>query len=340
MMFLCLLNFVIPGQINGSSMEPPSTAPGEKSAPGRSSRTKSAQALWSDPEQLTQFGTLEIVSQLIVEGYMTGLHKSPFKGSSIEFVEHRQYYPGDEIRHIDWRAYGKTGRYHIKEFEDETNLHCYLLVDASGSMGYTGAHLAKFDYARFIAAAFGYLLVRQRDAVGLVTWDTEIKHRLEPSTRAAGFRRICEALGKCQVGGETSLSGVLEAFVPTMKRRSLVVIVSDGFDHPDHFMKALRQLRHARHEVILLQVLAPEEFEFPFHRPTEFRSLESAGQRLLVDPHRLREVYRTQFRDFLAEIERRSAEIGVDFHRLRVDEPLGQSLGGFLARRSGRQTVR
>ena len=146
-----------------------------------------------DPTALARFGQLEVVARLVVEGYMIGQHKSPFKGSSIEFVEHRQYYPGDEVRHIDWRAYGKTGRYFVKEFEDETNLRCYLLLDASGSMGYAGRTLSKFDYARQLTAALGYLLLHQRDALGAITFDTQVRDRLEPSSKPQNFARLIDS---------------------------------------------------------------------------------------------------------------------------------------------------
>src|SRR5690606_33683550 len=147
-----------------------------------------------DPTALARFGRLEVVAKLVVEGYMIGQHKSPFKGTSVEFVEHRQYYPGDEVRHIDWRAYGKTGKYYIKEFEDETNLRCYLLVDGSGSMGFKASTLSKFDYARQLAAALGYLLIGQRDSVGLITFDTRVRDRVEPSSKPQTFARLIDVL--------------------------------------------------------------------------------------------------------------------------------------------------
>src|SRR5262245_12244995 len=186
-----------------------------------------------DPTALARFGNREVVVRLVVEGYMMGQHKSPFKGSSIEFVEHRQYYPGDEIRHIDWRAYGKTGRYYIKEYEDETNLRCYLLVDASGSMAYAGETLSKYDYARHVAASLGYLLLAQRDAAGLVTFDTKVRDRFDPSTNPKNFQLLVQMLENRQPGRETSLASVIEQVAPTLKRRSLIVLLSDCFDSLD-----------------------------------------------------------------------------------------------------------
>ncbi|MCA9070898.1 MAG: DUF58 domain-containing protein, partial [Planctomycetaceae bacterium] len=177
-----------------------------------------------DPTALAKFGKLDVVAKLVVEGFMMGQHKSPFKGSSIEFVEHRQYYPGDEIRHIDWRAYGKTGKYYIKEFEDETNLRCYLLVDASGSMGFGESTLTKFDYARYLAASLGYLLLGQRDATGLITFDNKIRDRFDPSANAQNFQRITDLLERRKPGRETSLAHVFERILPMIKRRSWLVV--------------------------------------------------------------------------------------------------------------------
>jgi uncharacterized protein (DUF58 family) len=290
-----------------------------------------------DPSALAKFGKLEVVTRLIVEGFIMGQHKSPFKGASIEFVEHRQYYPGDEIRHIDWRAYGKTGKYYIKEYEDETNLRCYLLIDASGSMSYAGGTLSKFEYVRQLGAALGYLLLSQRDAVGLVTFDTRIQDRIEPTTSPHNFPRLTALLEARETGGETSLGEVFSTLIPTIKRRSLIVILSDCFDNIESISAALKQFRHHRHEVVLFQVIAPEEEEFPFSKPTQFRNLEKAGHRLLVDPHRLREHYLKQFRDYLSRLETQCGTIGVDYHLFRTSDPYHLALGTYLDARVRRK---
>jgi len=303
----------------------------------RSVSPKATEAPLDDPTALAHFGKLEMVARLIVEGYMMGLHKSPFKGASVEFVEHRQYYPGDEIRHIDWRAYGKTGRYYVKEFEDETNLRCYLFVDASGSMGYAGRTLSKFDYARSLAAALGHLLLSQRDATGLITFDTKVRDRIEPSANAQNFRWLVNALENRRPGGETSLAKVFEQLQSTIKRRSLIVIFSDCFDNLDALTGALGQFRHSRHELILFQIVAPEEEEFPFSKPTQFRSLEQSGFRKLVDPHQLRAHYRQRYVEFSEELTRRLGSIGVDYQKLLTNEPYHTALGTFLSARAARK---
>jgi len=296
-----------------------------------------SEAPLQDPSALAKFGKLEVVARLVVEGYIMGMHKSPFKGSSIEFVEHRQYYPGDEIRHIDWRAYGKTGKYYIKEYEDETNLRCYLIVDASGSMGYSGRTISKYVYAQYLASALGYLLLQQRDATGLITFDTKVRDRFNPSSNPHNFQRLTKMLDARKTGGETSISAVFERILPTIKRRSLVVVISDCFDRIDPLCTALKLFRHSRHEVLLFHVVAPEEEEFPFSRPTQFRNLEIAGHRKLVDPHQLRAQYLKQYGEFCEELARRSRTVGVDYQKIRTDEPYHIALGRFLDSRTRRK---
>ena len=298
------------------------------------------QAPVQDPTALARFGKLEVVARLVVEGYLMGQHKSPYKGASIEFVEHRQYYPGDEIRHIDWRAYGKTGKYYVKEYEDETNLRCWLLVDGSGSMAYAGQTLSKFDYGRSLAACLGYLLLKQRDAAGLITFDTQVRDRFEPSTSPQSFQRLVQMLDGRKPGGETSLAGVFEQVVPTIGRRSLIVILSDCFDRIEPLATALKQFRHARHEVVLFHIVAPEEEDFPFSKPTQFRSLERSGQRVLVDPLQLRAHYRKRYREFCTELVRLCGTIGVDYQKMLTSEPYQTALGAFLDARTRRKRKR
>ena len=304
---------------------------GEMSTP-----TSSTPVPINDPTALAKFGNLDFVARLVVEGYMIGQHKSPFKGASVEFVEHRQYYPGDEIRHIDWRAYGKTGKYYIKEFEEETNLRSYLLVDGSGSMGYRGATLSKFDYARQVAAALGYLLLSQRDAVGLMTFDTKVRERIDPATHPHTFRRITGALQNWQTGNETSLAEVFAATRPLLKRRSLLILLSDFFDDASKLAEAIKQFRHARHEVVMLQIVAPEEEDFPFSKPTLFHSLELETHRLLVDPHRLRSIYLEQYRAHNAELARIAGAAGADYQKIVTTEPYHKVLGAYLDSRTRR----
>src|SRR5436309_1697536 len=245
-------------------------------------------ALSFDPSLLAKYGRLTMVARTVVEGFLSGVHKSPYKGFSVEFAEHRQYYPGDEIRHIDWRAFGKTDRYYIKEFEEETNLKAHLVLDASGSMAYRGRGVSKFAYAQYVAASLAYLMLHQLDAVGLVVHDTRVRHHLPARANAKQMPLLFDALEKTEPRGETALAPLWHELAARLKRRGLVVLLSDCFGQVGPLLQALRRLRHQGQEVLLFHVLAPEEIDFPFSQWTQFRSLETAGHRLLVDPGRLR----------------------------------------------------
>jgi len=289
-----------------------------------------------DPSALARFGRLELIARLVVEGVMSGLHKSPFKGFSVEFAEHRQYGPGDEIRHIDWRALGKTDRYFVKEYEEETNLKAYLVLDTSGSMGYAGRTASKFEHARQLAAALAYLMISQRDAVGLVTLDTEPRAMIPPRSAPGHFSVLCRALERAVVGGEAPLSGLLDSLAGRIKRRGLIVVLSDGFDRPGDLASALRHLRHRRHEVLFLHVLAPEEEEFPFRRPSRFRDSEDAANTLRVNPSAIRAAYLGRFHAYCRDLAEAVRGMDADYHKVSTGSTIEQALLDCLAARSGR----
>jgi uncharacterized protein (DUF58 family) len=289
-----------------------------------------------DPSAVERFGRLELLARLVVEGVMSGLHRSPFKGFSVEFAEHRQYGPGDEIRHIDWRAFGKTDRYYVKEYEEETNLKAYLVVDTSGSMGYAGRTVSKLEYARQLAAGLAYLMISQRDAVGLITFDSAVRSMIPALSAPSHFSILCKSLSDAHVGGEAPLSGILHSLAERIRRRGLVIILSDGFDKLDDLTSALRHLRHRRHEVIFFHVLAPEEEEFPFRRPARFRNLENQDHRLLVDPAAMRKAYLEKFHAFCAALTENTRAMGADFHKASTAAPLDQTILDYLATRTSR----
>jgi uncharacterized protein (DUF58 family) len=277
------------------------------------------------------------VARNLVEGFLTGVHKSPYKGFSVEFAEHRQYYPGDEIRHIDWRAYGKTDRYYVKEYEEETNLKAYLLVDASGSMGYAGKHPAKFAFAQYVAASLAYLMLHQRDAVGLTLHDTHVRTVIKPRANSKHLLHVIRALEFARPGGETALAPLWHRIADQIKQRSLVIILSDCFEQAPALLKALQHFRHKKHEVLLFHILAPEEIEFPFKKWTQFKNLELASHRLLVDPQRLRKEYLKNFEAFCAELRDAAGKTQVDYHLLRTDASVERALGIYLTRRQRRR---
>jgi uncharacterized protein (DUF58 family) len=290
-----------------------------------------------DPTSLARYGRLALVARNLVEGFLTGAHKSPYKGFSVEFAEHRQYYPGDEIRHIDWRAYGKTDRYYIKEYEEETNLRAHLLVDASGSMAYGGKGPTKFEYAQRVAASLAYLMLHQRDAVGLVTHDTQIRQRIPPKSSSKHLLKLLHALELTQPGGETALAPLWDHVALQATRRGMIVILSDCFEDVPRLLRALRHFRYKRHEVVLFHVLHPDELEFPFKKWTQFRNLEVAGDKRLVDPQRLRRDYKKNFDLFCSELRQACGLAQVDYHLLCTDMPVDRALGVYLSKRQARR---
>jgi len=289
-----------------------------------------------DPTELRKYGGLTLVARNLVEGFLTGVHKSPYKGFSVEFAEHRQYYPGDEIRHIDWRAYGKTDRYYIKEYEEETNLKAHLLVDASGSMAFKGGgkNKSKLQYAQYVAASLAFLMLHQRDAVGLVIHDTRLRRLIPAKASSKHLLRIIRTLEETRPGGETALAPIWHDLAGhQLRRRGMIVVLSDCFDDVERLLNALQHFRHKRHEVLLFHILAPEEIEFPFRRWTQFRNLERNAEKLLVDPNRLRSEYLKNFQAFCTTLKERAGGMRIDYHLLRTDQPVERALGVYLTRR-------
>jgi uncharacterized protein (DUF58 family) len=296
-------------------------------------------------ESLERISRLELIARGVVEGFITGKHQSPYKGTSIEFAEHRQYVPGDDIRSLDWRVFGKSDRYYIKQFKEETNLRATILLDASGSMNYRG-HLAapvddeivsKFDYARYLAAAMTYLLINQQDAVGMTTFDTGIKHYLPSRSNARHMRLLLETLDSLEPGGETSLATIFHEIAERIRRRSLVIVISDLFDDPEELIKALHHFRFRRHEVILMHVMAEEELTFPFESWSDFRDLENQSIHEELDPQTVRADYLDQVRGFVNQIELACGQMEIDYVPMNTRVPFDLALSGFLATRRSLQ---
>ncbi len=287
-----------------------------------------------DPEVLAKLGTLHLRVRAITEGILTGLHKSPHHGASVEFAEHKEYAPGDEIRHIDWKAYAKFDKYYVKRFEQETNLRAYLVVDASGSMGYRGAEgrMTKLEYASALAASLAYLLVRQQDAAGLVLAQGGGVRAVPPRAAASHLSALVDTLAAARAEGETHLSSAVDWVVEHAPRRALVVVLSDLFDAEERVVKRLAQLGRRKHEVTVFHVLDPAEIEFPFEDPTLFLSMEDARS---VETHArdVRRGYLEVLRRWLDEVRRAAAEADLDYGLCRTDRPLDEVLLPFLARR-------
>jgi len=287
-----------------------------------------------DPAVLAKLGTLRLRVRAVTEGVLTGLHRSPHHGQSIEFAEHKEYAPGDEIRHIDWKAYGKFDKYYVKRFEQETNLRAYLVVDASGSMGYRGRPeaLSKLEYASALAASLGYLLVRQQDAAGLLVVQGAIAEAIPPRAAASHLAPLLEALEAARPEGETRLGAAVDWVIERAPRRASVVLFTDLMDRDEKVVKRLAQLGRRKHDVTIFHVLDPAELEFPFDDPTLFLSMEDDRQ---VEAHGrdVRKGYLEVLGRWLDETKRTAAEADVDYVLARTDRPLDEVIVPFLARR-------
>jgi uncharacterized protein (DUF58 family) len=286
-----------------------------------------------DPLTLAKVRGLELQARLVVEGYLSGQHKSPYHGFSVEFAQHREYVPGDDIKHIDWKVYGRTGRFYLKQYEEETNLVCWILLDVSDSMRY-GSHegLTKYDYACVSAAALAYLVLHQADAIGFVTFDEQVRHFLKPSTQRSHLKQMVRVMNQ-GVGREKSHIGPLfHDLAERINRRSIIFVLSDMFDEVPEVLSGLQHLRHKRHEVVLWHILDHAELTFPFQEATLFRGLEQYPE-LLTDPRSLRQSYLEQFEMFLHELKRGCRDQNIDYVQLRTDTPLNVALSSYLAHR-------
>ena len=287
-----------------------------------------------DPAVLARLATLKLRVRAVAEGVLSGLHRSPHHGQSVEFAEHKEYTPGDEIRHIDWKAYAKFDKYYVKRFEQETNLRAWLLVDASGSMGYRGAEgrLTKLEYASALAGTLAYLLVRQQDAAGLAVFSGSVTRAIAPRAEPSHVSAILETLEGLAAGGETRLASAVDFLVERAKRRSGVFVFSDLMDPNERVLKLVAELRRRRHEVTLFHVLDPAEIEFPFDEPTLFLSMED-GRSVEARGRDVKKGYLDLVRRWLEETRRFSAEADLEYVLARTDTALDDVLVPFLARR-------
>ncbi|MCX7050108.1 MAG: DUF58 domain-containing protein [Candidatus Sumerlaeota bacterium] len=285
------------------------------------------------PEDLQTIGNLEIVARQVVEGFCAGLHRSPHKGFSVEFRQHRSYVPGDEIRHIDWKVFGKSDRFYIREYEEETNLRATLLVDKSGSMAYGSGKITKFDYAVRTAACLAYLMLRQADGVGLVTFDDKMGEYIPSRSRAGHLRVLLDTLTACKPGKETELGKVFHELAPRLHRRGLLIVLSDCFGDVPELMSALAHFRHARHEIIIFQIWDRAELDFPFKQWTRFDSLEDVNIKRMVDPASLRRGYMENLNKFREDLRVGCYNNHIDLVPLVTDEPYAASLAHYLTMR-------
>ncbi len=287
-----------------------------------------------DPEVLARLGNLRLRVRAIAEGVLAGLHRSPHHGQSVEFAEHKEYAPGDDVRRIDWKAYGKFDKYYVKRFEQETNLRAYLVVDASGSMGYRGKPeaLSKLEVASALAASLAYLLFRQQDAAGLVLVGDQVKVAIPPRASASHLGPLVEALEGAKAEGPTRLAAAVDWIIERAPRRSSVLVFTDLMDQDEAVLRRIAQLGLRRHDVTLFHVLDPAELEFPFDDPTLFLSMED-GRQVEANGRDVRKGYLEVFGRWLADVRRTTAEADVDYQLCRTDRPVDEVLLPFLARR-------
>jgi uncharacterized protein (DUF58 family) len=282
-----------------------------------------------DPEVLQEVGSLELVAREVVEGLHVGMHKSPLRGFSTEFAQHRPYVPGDDLRHLDWRVYARTGRYYLKLYEAETNLTANLLLDASSSMRYASGAVSKLEYAKFMAASLAYLIVKQRDAAGLGVFDDALRTFVEPKTAMSIVRNIAVALEETNDVPRTDVAGILHEFARRMPRRGFVMLFSDLFDHVDEFLGGLDHLRFSGHNVTVFHILDPHELTFPFDGSCRFKGLEQDGE-VVTQPKRIRAAYLEELRRFLREVKTACERSHVDYVLVDTSRPVQEVISAYL----------
>ena len=290
-----------------------------------------------DPKVLGRIERLDLKARLIVEGFISGLHKSPFHGFSVEFAQHREYSPGDDLRRIDWKVFARSDRHYIKEYEEETNLVCYVMLDMSESMRYGSGELSKLDYGCYIAASLFYLMLRQRDSVGLVLFDEQVRRVVRDSSNPGHRVELVDALERIEPTGRTEFGLVLDSMMGKMRRRGMVILISDLFGDPDRLLAGLKHLRHRRHEVIVLHVLDDDEVSFPFQQLTLFKGMEGYPQ-LFTEPRALRDAYLEELNAFTDRIRSECQDHRIDYQRLNTSDPLDVALSSYLATRMATTT--
>lgn len=283
-----------------------------------------------DPQVLARMKGLYLRARFVVDGVMVGIHSSRAKGLSSEFEEHREYSQGDDVRHLDWRAFGKSDRYFIKEYQEATNLRSYLLLDLSASMGYASGPWSKFDYGSTLAASLAYLLLRQQDAVGLVAFSSRIERMIPPKATPGYLFAILQALESAEPAGPTAAGAVLQELAGSLKRRGLIVLISDLLDEPAEVLKGLKQLRARGHDLLVFHLLDREEREFPFTEPTLFQDLEEENLELHTDPRLIRPAYLEALNGLIEGYRRSCASHLVDYALLETSTPLDRALGRYL----------
>lgn len=285
------------------------------------------------PEVLAGLDNLEMRARVAVEGFLSGLHKSPHRGFSVEFNDYRHYQRGDDMRHVDWKLYARSDRFYVKQYEDETNVRCVILLDVSASMAYGSGGVSKLEYGVTLASALAYLIMRQRDAAGLITFDDRVRERIPPKCRRPHLMRILRGLSRVRPGLGTDAAGPLADLAASLTRKSMVILITDFLADEERAIGALRNLRGMGNDVIAFQTLDGAELEFPFAEASEFIDMES-GESHLASPASVRKAYLKHLGEFLAGCRRGCRGGGVDYCLLNTSEPLDRALSSYLSRRA------
>ncbi|MCI0392882.1 MAG: DUF58 domain-containing protein [Acidobacteria bacterium] len=285
------------------------------------------------PEVLARISSLELLARTVVEGFISGLHRSPFTGFSTEFAEYRQYMPGDDLRYLDWKVLGRTDRYYIKKYRADTNAQCHILIDASASMRYTTTGVTKLQYAQFLGSSLAYMANKQQDAVGLIAFDQEVRTHVPAHNRTGHMRTIFGRMEQLEAGNETRLSEMLHLSAERITRRGIIVVISDFYDEPEAIISALQHLRFKGNDVIVFHVLDKNETDFEFTEPVLLEDVETEEE-IHVMPDILAEGYRNTVREHIERLRKAAAQNKIDYELLTTDKPLDFALFSFLAKRA------
>jgi len=285
-----------------------------------------------NPEVVSSLKNMALRARLVVEGFITGLHRSPYHGFSVEFSDYRPYMLGDEIRHIDWKVYGKTDRYYIKQFEEETNLKSYLLLDTSASMGYSSQKITKLDYASYLAAALSYLMLEQRDAVGLVLFEKKIKKYIPPRSIKSYLPLILKELETIRCSSQTDVAATFHEMAERINRRGLIIVLSDLLDDPEKVISGLKHFRHKRHDVIVFHILDPMEISFDFKRNALFKDLETT-EKMTTQPWHIKADYQKQVKKFIDNYKRQCRLNRIDYVLINTSWSFDRALMEYLLKR-------
>ena len=284
------------------------------------------------PEAVSRLSNLSLIARLVVEGFITGLHKSPYHGFSVEFAEHRPYMAGDDTRHIDWKVFAKTDRYYVKQFEEETNLKGMILLDVSASMDFSSHSVTKFQYSRYLAAALSYLMIKQRDAVGMVTFDSRIRKYLPPRSVPSFLNLLLQEMTDVVPGQETNIAETLHSLADRIRRRGLIMLFSDLLDEPDRVLSGLKHFRHNKHEVIVFHILDPLERSFEFKQDGVFRDMET-GEMMPTQPWHIQQEYRKKVDQFIEYFKKKCLANRIDYVLMDTKQPFDHALLQYFIKR-------